>query len=171
MKHNPQMFLFQRHDVNWKHVFTFLFFIAVCCTPGRLLFAATPIGLWYAEGGAAQVEIRECDTALCGRVVWLHSPLDTQGCELRDENNPDATLRNRILLGLKILHGLTSSDSEGKEWTGGTVYDPASGKTYRCSLMLDGEHRLHLRGYIGIPLIGRTTTWVRVGTGHQHCQQ
>lgn len=45
-------------------------------------WAATPLGLWYAEGGAVQVEIRECDTALCGRVVWLRSPLDTQGCAL-----------------------------------------------------------------------------------------
>jgi peptidoglycan/LPS O-acetylase OafA/YrhL len=46
--------------------------------------AASPLGLWYAEGGAAQVRMHRCGGALCGRVVWLRSPLDDDGCELRD---------------------------------------------------------------------------------------
>ena len=45
-------------------------------------WAATPVGLWYAEGGAAQVAIEPCGETLCGRVVWLRSPLDEDGCEL-----------------------------------------------------------------------------------------
>ena len=37
--------------------------------------ASEPTGLWWAEGGAAQVEIAGCDDALCGRVAWLRKPL------------------------------------------------------------------------------------------------
>jgi hypothetical protein len=33
--------------------------------------AAGPVGLWYAEGGAAEVEIRPCSDGLCGKIVWL----------------------------------------------------------------------------------------------------
>jgi uncharacterized protein (DUF2147 family) len=134
------------------------------------VFAMTPVGLWYAEGGAAQVEIRACGDALCGRIVWLRSPLDETGCDLRDRSNGDASLRDRPLLGLEILQGLKPADAEGKVWTDGTIYDPTSGKTYRCSLGVEGDDRLHLRGYVGIPLLGRTATWIRVGSEHRQCQ-
>jgi len=65
--------------------------------------AANPIGRWYAEGGAAQVEIRPCGDRLCGQVVWLRSPYDENGCELRDRENPDASRRDLPLIGLEIL--------------------------------------------------------------------
>jgi uncharacterized protein (DUF2147 family) len=139
----------------------------------RPVFAASaePVGQWYAEGGAAVVEITPCGDALCGRVVWLHSPLDEDGCELRDKNNPDPALRNRPVVGLQILGGLVASDHKPVSWTGGTIYDPVSGMTYRCRLELDGHDRLRLRGYVGIPLVGRTTTWTRVGSDKTKCTQ
>jgi uncharacterized protein (DUF2147 family) len=129
--------------------------------------AATPIGLWYAEGGAARVAIEPCGAELCGRVVWLRSPFDEDGCELRDRYNPDPGLRGRPLLGLEVLYGL-SRQSDGT-WRGGRVYDPTSGNTYTCLASLEGNDRLRLRGYLGIPLIGRTTTWRRVNSENPHC--
>jgi uncharacterized protein (DUF2147 family) len=133
--------------------------------------SADPVGRWYAEGGAAVVEITPCRDALCGRVVWLHSPLDEDGCELRDKNNPDPALRNRPVVGLQILGGLVASDQRTVSWTGGTIYDPVSGNTYRCRLDLNGRDRLRLRGYVGIPLVGRTTTWTRVRSDKTKCTQ
>jgi uncharacterized protein (DUF2147 family) len=136
----------------------------------RTATAASPIGLWYAEGGAAQVQIDACDEALCGRIVWLRSPLDEDGCDQRDGHNPDGTLRDRPLVGLEVLTGLHASD-DGQLWNGGTIYDPASGRTYRCTAELDGTDRLRLRGFIGVPLLGRTTTWVRVGSENRMCKR
>jgi len=129
--------------------------------------AETPIGVWYAEGGAAKVGIEQCGDELCGRVLWLRSPLDADGCPLRDEHNPDPALRTRAVEGLEILRGLTRHD-EGT-WVDGRIYDPASGYTYDCQLALDGSDRIRLRGYVGIPLIGRTTTWTRVGAEQRVC--
>ncbi len=37
--------------------------------------AASPVGLWDTEGGAAEVEIRPCSDGLCGKIVWLRSPI------------------------------------------------------------------------------------------------
>ena len=133
-------------------------------------WAATPVGLWYAEGGAAQVEIAPCGQQLCGRVIWLRSPFDEDGCEQRDRHNPDLSLRDRPIVGTQILMGLVSSSND-RIWSGGAIYDPTSGSTYRCTLQLDGENRLHLRGYVGIPLLGRTTTWIRVGSESQMCKR
>ncbi len=129
---------------------------------------AAPEGLWYAEGGAAQVEITRCDDGLCGRVVWLRSPLDEDGCALRDRQNPDPGLRMRPVLGLEVLRGLRRSGDAA--WSDGTIYDPSSGRTYRCELRLDGDDRLRLRGYVGVSWLGRTTRWVRVGREPLACR-
>jgi len=141
--------------------------VGLTASPGSA--AATPVGLWYAEGGAAQVSIEPCGSELCGRVVWLRSPYDDDGCDLRDRHNPDPTLRARKVEGLEILQGLTRRPDG--TWVNGRIYDPASGGTYTCQLALDGDDRVRLRGYVGIPLIGRTTTWTRVGTENRSCRE
>lgn len=133
----------------------------------RRSLAETPLGVWYAEGGAAKVGIERCGDELCGRVLWLRSPLDEDGCPLRDQYNPDLALRDRTVEGLEILRGL--KPREDGTWVDGRIYDPASGHTYNCQLVLDGDDRIRLRGYIGVPLIGRTTTWTRVGAEQRIC--
>jgi uncharacterized protein (DUF2147 family) len=134
----------------------------------RQATATTPEGLWYAEGGAAQVEIARCGRELCGRVAWLRSPLDEDGCTLRDLRNPDPQLRARPVVGIELLRGLRRADDGS--WTGGTIYDPSSGRTYRCNLRLDGHGRLELRGWVGVSWLGRTTRWVRVGRENPSCR-
>ena len=125
--------------------------------------AASPVGLWYAEGGAAEVQVFPCADEFCGRVIGLRSPLGEDGCELRDDKNPDSALRNRAIIGLLVLTGLKPIDDDQAAWSGGSIYDPASGHTYSCIARLEGNDRLFLRGYFGIQLLGRTTTWNRVG--------
>jgi uncharacterized protein (DUF2147 family) len=128
---------------------------------GRTL--AAPAGLWWAEGGAAQVEISECGDALCGRVVWLRAPFDPNGCPVRDDRNPDAALRSRPLVGLPVLRELRPSATEPGVWAGGEIYDPTLGRTFRARLEVLDPRRLALRGYLAFELLGRTTTWIRVG--------
>ncbi len=131
--------------------------------------ALNPLGLWYAEGGAAQVEVHACGDALCGRIVWLRSPYDENGCPLRDQHNPRRELRERGVLGLEILRGLRRSAEGQAVWGSGTIYDPGSGNDYRASLTAVAENILEIRGYIGVPLLGRTTRWFRVGAEQQMC--
>lgn len=79
----------------------------------------------------------------------------------KDDKNPDPALRTRPLLGATILHDF-HYDGGGK-WSGGLIYDPDNGKTYRCQLTLKDADTLEVRGYIGTPLLGRTETWTRQG--------
>ena len=130
---------------------------------------ASPLGLWWAEGGAAQVEIFPCAKALCGRVVWLRSPFDDDGCPVHDEHNPDPALRDRELIGMEFLSGLRPSQNAPNVWINGQIYDPTSGRSYPAALSLDGPRRLRLRGYVAFELLGRTTRWTRVG-GEDQCQ-
>jgi uncharacterized protein (DUF2147 family) len=138
---------------------TLILFPALSSTAGDIQ------GRWWAEGGSAQVEIAPCGDRLCGTVVWLNRPLDATGCDLRDAQNPDPALRSRPVLGLRLLEDLRL-ESDGS-WGDGRIYDPEGGRHYSVQARLGGRDRLRLRGYLGIELLGRTTTWTRVGTENQ----
>jgi len=76
-----------------------------------------------------------------------------------DTKNPEPSLRNRDLLGLIILKDF-HYNNKGK-WEDGTIYDPNNGKTYSCIIGMKDNHKLEVRGYVGISLFGRTEEWTR----------
>ena len=67
----------------------------------------------------------------------------------------DEKLRNRKLMGVNILSGLTKKKDK---WEGGKIYNPKNGKNYKCSIWLEGQE-LKVRGYIGF--LFETQTWKR----------
>jgi uncharacterized protein (DUF2147 family) len=121
------------------------------------------LGVWQTEGGESRVEIFMCGEKFCGRIIWLQNPIhmgnEVISAPIIDRKNPDPALRNRPVLGLIILNGFIA---EGENtWGSGTCYDPKSGKTYRGKIYLIAPNKLVLRGYIGIPLFGRSSVWTR----------
>ena len=126
----------------------------------REAYAADPQGLWNTEDDSAQVQLESCGNELCGHIVWLEEPLDDDGNPKVDAGNPEADLRDRPIEGLKIVWGLKPS-GDGETWEDGQVYDPESGKTYNAKVSLEEPDTLELRGYVGVPLFGRTSTWTR----------
>ncbi|HET7649829.1 MAG TPA: DUF2147 domain-containing protein [Gammaproteobacteria bacterium] len=125
------------------------------------------LGTWVTEGGKAHVAISRAAGAYQGRIVWLKEPDypvdDKQGMGGQakvDRENPDAGLRNRPIIGLALVSGFHYA-GDGV-WTDGTIYDPESGKTYRCKITLRKDGSLNVRGYVGFSLFGRTTVWTRL---------
>ena len=88
--------------------------------------AEAPEGVWLIDGEAA-VQIFECNSLLCGRILWLQAPRDAQGQLKRDRRNPDPALRQRELCGLTVIRDLRSSGPN--LWNDGWFYYPDSGKT------------------------------------------
>ena len=76
--------------------------------------AEAPEGVWLINGEAA-VQIFECNSLLCGRILWLQAPRDSQGQPKRDTRNPDPALRQRELCGLTVIRDLRSSWSQPLE--------------------------------------------------------
>ena len=74
------------------------------------------------------------------------------GSRRRDFKNPDASLQSRPLLGLDLLVGYAWT---GERWEG-EIYDPESGNTYKSRMEVDDDGRLSMRGYLGVPMFGRT---------------
>ena len=115
-------------------------------------------GTWLSGDGDGWIEITQTGPGLSG--VIRGSPNSDDERPDTDAKNPDPALRSRPLIGLELFEGF-SWDGDGR-WTGGTIYDPNSGKTYRCIITWVDDHTLKVRGYIGVPILGRTETWTRV---------
>lgn len=117
------------------------------------------IGKWKLEDGSAIVEVYKSGDSFNGKIVWLEKPTEADGSPVKDVNNPDKNLRSRQLMGLNMLNGLKK---EGNEYAGGKIYDPGNGKTYNCSMKVEGDV-LKVRGSLDKKgLIGRTMDWFRV---------
>ncbi|MCD0259383.1 DUF2147 domain-containing protein [Xanthomonas melonis] len=72
----------------------------------------------------------------------------------------DGERKNKPIKGMTILWGLKPDGTA--VWGGGSVLDPAKGKTYKAKITLtEGGKKLQMRGYVGIEALGRTQTWVR----------
>lgn len=70
----------------------------------------------------------------------------------------DGANHNKPFLGLMIMWGFKFNHGQ---WIDGRILDPRSGKIYHCKLKTMGKEKLLVHGYIGIPLFGRTQTWLR----------
>ena len=127
--------------------------------PLAAAFAQDVVGKWKLDDGSAIVEVYKQGDAFNGKIVWLQDPTEPDGSPAVDTNNPDAKLRSRKLIGLNMLSGLKKS---GAEYTGGSIYDPGNGKTYNCSMTVQGDV-LKVRGSLDKRgLLGRTMDWYRV---------
>ena len=137
-----------------KIIFSFILMLM----PVAAAFAQDVIGKWKLGDGSAVVEIYKSGDSFNGKIVWLEEPTDAAGKPSVDKNNPDKSLRTRPLMGLNLLSGLKK---DGGEYTGGTIYDPANGKTYNCSMKVEGDV-LKVRGSLDKKgLLGRTMDWFR----------
>jgi len=125
-------------------------------------------GVWVTENGDGLIEFRVKDGLPTGFIAGsISDPEHAEPAEY-DVHNPDPALREQPILGLAILTGM--KDVRSKKWAGskwkGRVYDPRSGKTYKCTLTLVDTDTLRIRGYLGIPFLGRTQVWTRFRASH-----
>jgi uncharacterized protein (DUF2147 family) len=130
--------------------------------------AEVPEGVWLIKGEAA-VQIFDCNGLLCGRILWLQAPHDSQGQLKRDKRNPDPALRQRALCGLTVIRDLRSTGPN--HWDDGWFYYPDSGRTYNVKMELTSSDALVARFYQGISFVGETKTLSRVlhGTSEGWC--
>jgi uncharacterized protein (DUF2147 family) len=122
----------------------------------------SPVGLWKniddASGKpSALIRITENQGALEGRIEKLFRPAD-------QDQNPKCVQctdarKDQPIVGMTILQGLKK---DGDEYNGGEILDPKNGKVYKSKLTVrEGGKKLEVRGYVGVPMLGRSQTWLR----------
>lgn len=124
--------------------------------------AEAPDGVWLVNGEAA-VQLFDCGSLVCGRILWLQVPRDSQGQLKRDTRNPDPALRQRELCGLTVIRDLRASGPN--RWEDGWFYNPESGRTYNIKVELTSSDALSARFYLGTSFVGETKTLRRVAHG------
>lgn len=126
--------------------------------------AESPVGYWKTIDditGEAKSIVQIWKTeenVLMGKVIKLFS---------REEEGKDKVCtkckgeqHNQPIVGMVIVSDLKAKE---KHWTNGKILDPENGKTYKCAVRtMENGKKLHVRGYTGLPLLGRSQTWERV---------
>lgn len=137
-----------------------LFALLLLALPLSAFAQSSPEGRWKTiddETGKVKsiVEIsKAANGTLQGKVVEV----------LSSDRGPNPTCdkckganKGKPVKGMTILWGLKP---DGDEWSGGTVLDPAKGKTYKSKLeLLEGGSKLGMSGCIAF--ICRQQVWVR----------
>lgn len=118
------------------------------------------LGLWLSENGNEKVQIYKKDGKLAGSMSWMKYDTDENGNPVKDVKNPDPEYRDRPLVGIEFLSGF---EYVGNGWfTGGQIYDMGSGSTYSARIYMPDSNTAKIRGYVGIPLFGRTEVCTKI---------
>lgn len=114
------------------------------------------MGRWMSTKNNLEVEIFKNADQYNARVVWIDDRNDrSRPMNVRcDRKNPNVELRNRKILGLKVLYGLVYN-ADYKEWMNGKIYDPENGKEWNAKAWLTKEGVLKVRGYWNFELAGK----------------
>ena len=126
------------------------------------------IGVWKTiddETGITKslVEIYKKEEHYNAKIVEL---LDPQTLINHGEKNfediickkcPSEHGENEKLLGLEIIWNMKKTP---KKYKGGKVMDPADGKTYSCTIWMEDENTIKVRGWLTV--FYRTQIWYRV---------
>ncbi|MFT7686493.1 MAG: hypothetical protein ACI9FB_001838 [Candidatus Azotimanducaceae bacterium] len=130
------------------------------------------MGSWASNGSIFRVY--EENGRLHGRVeavkdaVYLSEEDPARAGQIRlDDMNPDDVLKKRPLVGIEMFSEYRIKDGQ---WQG-LIYDPESGKTYQSKMKVATDGRLEIRGYIGIPMFGRTSKFQPVKACSEEIQQ
>jgi uncharacterized protein (DUF2147 family) len=134
--------------------------------PGRAASEVSPEGYWLTKGYL--VHITRCGPAFCGQLAGLRTSNRPDSARL-DSRNKDSSKRSRPLCGIALFGDFRPSPREAGKWEGGWIYNPDDGRTYSSEARLQSPDRLKVRGYIGLPLIGRDLILVRAQEPAPRC--
>lgn len=137
---------------------------ALSMLSGIALAQATPAGLWKTIDDESKqekslVRINEANGVLVAKIekIFDASKQDSKCDKCTDDR------KDQPIVGLTILRNVKKNAGEADLWDGGEILDPNNGKVYKARLKpVDGGKKLEVRGYIGMPMLGRTQTWIRV---------
>lgn len=114
--------------------------------------AMQPIdGRYVDAGGFVEITVGSCGNARCGTITRIIK--NKPGEPDNDVHNDDPALRDRPILGIRILKNLRW---EGDAWRG-RVYNPEDGGTYKVHVKPASGGRLEVKGCVAF--LCRTQIW------------
>jgi uncharacterized protein (DUF2147 family) len=124
--------------------------LLACLVASPALAQQSVTGRWMTADNGGVVVLTACGTMICGTVDGITG--------FRPNGTAPVDVNGRSRCHLQIISDLVLE--EPGLWAG-HITNPDDGKVYSIHISLDPEGKLRMRGYIGIPLLGRTTIWTR----------
>jgi uncharacterized protein (DUF2147 family) len=138
--------------------------LLIISAPAVMADNHSPEGLWLTENERSVISIKRCPEGYCGFIHWI-----TEGGMQFDEKNDDPALHNRPLCGMKILWGFKQQNATN--WIDGNIYKADDGDLYNATLQTLPKGTLLVRGYVGMPLFGKSQVWTPVsGADYPPCK-
>ncbi len=125
-----------------------LMFLSCLISAARADRPREPFGQWLTQDRDGVIAIEPCDAGICGRIVGMDSPYDSAGHPVTDP-------QGKSQCGLTILR--ETQEAQPGLWQG-TITNPNDGTHWRCEFWMVGD-TIHLRGYLLVPLLGKTQVW------------
>ena len=132
---------------------------------GSAFAQASPVGLWKTiddntKKERSLIRVSEAGGVFTGKIE-KRLDADAKPTDICDQCTDDR--KNQPILGLTLIRNVKQSADDKGLWDGGDITDPDNGKVYKVRLKpIDDGKKLEVRGYIGMPMLGRTQTWIRV---------
>ena len=126
-------------------------------------FSKTITGYWQTVDGKTKkpssiVAIMPTGNYFFGKIIKTYPPTGKKRISICTKCK-DAR-KNQPIIGLPIILHMTCSTNFCH---GGTILDPRNGDVYKGTMQLMQQGAiLKVRGYIGIPMFGKTVYWRRV---------
>ena len=138
---------------------------ALCAAAPALAQDPSPVGVWkniddITGKPKALIRISQFKGALHGQIEKLFLAPD-------DNPNPrcvrcSGVHKDQPIIGMVFMSGLRQDAKDTNEYNGGEILDPDDGKVYRSKMTLvENGKKLNVRGYIGVPMFGRSQVWLR----------
>lgn len=119
-------------------------------------------GFWMSTEKNLAVKIFKQAGDFKAKVVWFRNKdnPDKDINDYKDTSNPNPNLRNRKILGMELVEGL-SYRKESDSWEKGKIYDPYHGRFWDSAAYITKEGLLKVTGYWKFKWIGKTVVFER----------
>ena len=142
------------------------FFFLSTAWAGDGVVGDSVLGLWHTTDNKSEVRVYKQNDHYFAKIISLKEPqwpaddkFGMAGKPKNDRNNPNTDLRTRPIVGMQFMNDFVYAGNN--LWQDGKIYDPETGKTYKCKMTLVDAHHLEVRGYVGFSMLGRTVVWTR----------
>lgn len=145
--------------MNWNIARTVALLFALTGISAANAQDASPTGVWLTQKGDARIQVSNCGSGICGKVVWLKDPVDPQtGKPATDSQNRDPALRSRPMIGVQLFIGMNPT---GPGAWAGRIYNADDGGIYDSKVHVLSASQLHVEGCLGAICGGEV--WTKVG--------
>lgn len=101
------------------------------------------IGYWMTSQSIVLTE--KCEIELCATIEYIFIGDEKDQKSITDTKNRDRSLRERSIVGINLISGFKYIE-DVKKLSGGRIYDPGRGRTFKSNIYLLENGNLKVEG-------------------------